>query len=44
MTKKEHRFNKVYGSDGEPGPFCDLEYLEDNQYFDEVDLPDVAPP
>ena len=44
MTKKEDRFNKVYGSDGEPGPFCDLEYLEDNQYFDEHILPDVFLP
>ena len=38
---KEDRFNKFYNSDGEPGYFCDMEDLEDTQYFDEYDLPDV---
>ena len=33
--KKEDRFNNVYNIDGEPGPFCDMEDLEDTQYFDE---------
>ena len=44
MTKKENRFNKVYDSDGEPGPFCYMEDLEDTQYFYEYNLPDVFPP
>ena len=44
MTKKEHRFNKVYDSDGELGPLCDMEDLEDTQDLDEYNLPDVFPP
>ena len=44
LQKKEDRFNIVYNSDGEPGPFCDMEDLEDTQYFDEYALPDVPPP
>ena len=43
VYKKEDRFNKVYDSDGEPGPFCDMEYLEDNKYFVEYALPDAPP-
>ena len=42
--KKEDRFNKVYDSYREPGHFCDTEYLEYNQYFDEYALPDVTLP
>ena len=37
-------FNKVYSSDGEPGPFCDMEDLENTQDFDDYVLPDVSPP
>ena len=44
LQKKEHRFNEVYNSDGEPGPFCDMGYIEDTQYFDEYDIFDVPPP
>ena len=44
MTKKEHRFNKVYDSDGELGPLCDMEDLEDTQDLDEYNLPDVSRP
>ena len=36
---KKDSFNKVYDSDGEPGPLCDTEYLEDTQYFDYYALP-----
>ena len=42
LQKKEDRFNKVYDSDGGPGSFCDMEDLEDTQYFDEYDLPDFS--
>ena len=42
--KIEDRFNNVYNSDGEPRPFCDMEDIEDTQYFDEYALPDVSPP
>ena len=42
--KKEDRFNRDYGSDGEPGPFCDMEYIEDTQYSDDYALPKVLPP
>ena len=41
LPKKEDRFNNVYDSDGVPVPFCDIEYLEDTQYFYEYALPDV---
>ena len=41
--QKEDGFNKVYDSDGEPGPFCDMEDLEDTQDFDEYNLPNVSP-
>ena len=44
MTKKEDRFNKFYDSYWEPGPFCDMKYLEYTQYFDEYALPDVFSP
>ena len=27
-----------------PGPFCDMKYIEDTQYFYEYDLPDVFTP
>ena len=37
-------FNKVYNSDGETGPFFDMEYIEDNQYFYKYNLPDGFPP
>ena len=43
LQKKEHRFNEVYNSDGESGPFCDIGDPEDNQYVDEYILPDVPP-
>ena len=42
--KKEDRFNKVYGSDGEPGSFCDMEDHEDTKYFHDYTLPNVFPP
>ena len=42
--QKKDCFNKVYDSDGEPGLFCDMEDLEDTQYFDEYALPDDSPP
>ena len=41
LQKKEDRLNKVYDSDGGPGPFFDMEDLEDTQYFYEYALPDV---
>ena len=28
LQKNEDMFNKVYDSDGEPGPLCDMEDLE----------------
>ena len=43
IYKKEDRFNKVYDSDGRPGILCDMEDLEDTQYFDDYYLPDVPP-
>ena len=43
-TKKEDKLNKVYDSDGEPGPFFDLEDLEDTQDFYDYVLPDVFTP
>ena len=42
--QKRDRFNKVYVSDGEPGTFCDMEYIEDTHDFDECALPDFFPP
>ena len=42
--QKKEKFNKVYDSDGEPGPFCGMEDLEDTQDFDKYALPDVLPP
>ena len=44
MTKKEDSLSKVYNSDGETGHFCDMEYLEDNQDFDEYAIPDAPTP
>ena len=44
MEEKDDRFNKVYDSNGEPGPFCDMEDIEDTQDFDEYALSDVPPP
>ena len=44
LQKKEDRFNNVYNSDGEPGPFSDMEDIEDTKYFDEYALLDVPPP
>ena len=41
--QKEDRFNKFYDSDGDSGPFCDMEDLEDTQDFDKYALP-YAPP
>ena len=35
--------NQGYDSDGEPGPFCDAEDLEDTQIFYKDYLPDVVP-
>ena len=29
---------------GGPGPLCDMEDLEDTQYFDEYALPNILPP
>ena len=34
LQKTEDRFNEGYDSDGEPGPLCDVEDIEDNQDFD----------
>ena len=31
ITKIEDRFNMVYDSDGEPGPFYNIEDIEDTQ-------------
>ena len=36
--------NKIYDSDGEPGPFCDMEDPEDTQYFYKYARPDVFLP
>ena len=44
FAKIEDRFDEVYDSYGEPGPFCDMEYLEDTQYFGEDALPTAPPP
>ena len=44
FTKKEDRFNKVYGGDGVPVPLFDMEDIEDTQLFDEYALPDAPPP
>ena len=44
LQKKEDESNKVYDSDGEPGPFCGTGDLEDTQYFDEYALPVSTPP
>ena len=44
FAKIEDRFDEVYDSYGEPGPFCDMEYLEDTQYFGEDALPTALPP
>ena len=44
LQKKQDRLNKVYNSDGGPGPLCDMEDLEDTQYFDEYALPNILPP
>ena len=43
LQKKKDVFNKVYDSYGGPGPFCDMEYIEDTQYFDAYTLLDVSP-
>ena len=42
--QKKDFLNKVYNSDGEPGPFCYMEDLEDTQDFDEYALFYVFPP
>ena len=42
--KKKYCFNKVYDSDREPGPFCNMEDIEDTQYVYEYALPDVSTP
>ena len=44
LQQKKDRLNNVYDSDGEPGTFCDMEDLEDTQYFYEYALPDVFTP
>ena len=36
IHKKKDRLNKVYNSDGEPGPFYDMENLEVVEYLDVV--------
>ena len=41
LQKKEDGLNKVYDSDGEPGPLCDMEDLEDTQDFYEYALPNI---
>ena len=33
-----------YNSDRETGPFFDMEYIEDTQYFDKYALPNFLPP
>ena len=43
MQKIEDRFNEGYNSDGERGPFWDVENIDGPQYFDEVALPDAYP-
>ena len=42
LRKIKGGFDEGYDSDGEPGPLCDMEYLEYTQYFDEVALPYVV--
>ena len=44
IYRKDDRFNKVYDSDVEPGLLCDMEDIEDTQYYDDYALPDVPPP
>ena len=36
-------FDQGYNSDRQPGPFFDVEYIEDNQHVYEDALPDVVP-
>ena len=43
LQKIKDSFDEGYYSDGEPGPFFDMEYLEDTQYFDQDALHDVFP-
>ena len=38
----EDSFDECYNSDGGSGTFCDVEDIENAQYFDENDLPDVV--
>ena len=42
LQKMEDRFDEGYNSDGGSGTFCDVEDIENAQYFDENDLPDVV--
>ena len=39
----EDRFDEVHGTYGELGFFCDAEYFEDTQDFEQGVLPDVSP-
>ena len=44
LQKIEYRFDEGYDSDGgPPGPFFDMEYIEDTQCSDEDALHDVVP-
>ena len=43
LQKTKDKSGEGYDSDGEPGPFFDMKYLEYNQYFDEDALPDIVP-
>ena len=43
LQKIKDTLDEGYDSDGEPGHFCDMEDLEDNQYFVDSALPDVFP-
>ena len=43
LQKTQDSFNEGYDTDGEPGPLCDVEDIEDNQDFDQDALPDIFP-
>ena len=43
LQKIKDSFDEGYYSDGEPGPFFDMEDIEGTQYFYEDALPDVFP-
>ena len=43
IHKTQDRFDEGHDSYGIPGSFCDVEYLDNTQYFDEVDIPSIIP-